>query len=202
MKKAFVVAAVLGCALSSQATIYHFSSFMTAGQEVHNPASPAFGSSGFSIDTTTGQLFGSFTAINLVNGNTSVTDYHIHQAPMGVAGPVRLWNNQPGNSVITGTNGTDTTWTVTFNLTLDQRNGSTGVLFNYDGDSTTGVDFDDVNTFVNVLLSGNGYTNVHTTFSGAGEIRGQIAQVVPEPASMAALGIGAFALMRRRRRRS
>lgn len=197
MKKAIFTVAAMGCAFSSQAAVFHYASFMTAGQEVHLPASDAFGSSGFSIDTTTGRLFGSFTAVNLENGPGSVTDYHMHLGNFGVAGPVRLWNNQPGNIVQT----TTSTWVVSFDLLLTQRSGSTGVLFDFDGDNSGGIDSDDVNTLIGHLNAQGMYTNVHTTFSAPGEIRGQIVRApVPEPATVAALGLGALALIRRRRK--
>jgi len=47
------------------------------------------------------------------------------------------------------------------------------------------------------LLSGLWYYNIHTNFAPGGEIRGQ---VVPEPASMGLLAIGALGLFARRRK--
>jgi len=52
------------------------------------------------------------------------------------------------------------------------------------------------------LIAGDAYINVHSVAFPGGEIRGQIEcnGVVPEPASIAALSIGALALIRRRRK--
>ncbi|MCC7435207.1 MAG: CHRD domain-containing protein [Methanoregulaceae archaeon] len=50
------------------------------------------------------------------------------------------------------------------------------------------------------LLSGLNYVNIHTSTFPGGEIRGQIT-AVPEPGTLAALGLGAAAFLRRRRAR-
>ncbi|MEO7276164.1 MAG: CHRD domain-containing protein [Vicinamibacterales bacterium] len=49
------------------------------------------------------------------------------------------------------------------------------------------------------LNAGASYLNIHSSFAGGGEIRGQLT-AVPEPASMALLGLGMAAVASRKRR--
>jgi hypothetical protein len=174
-------------AACSQATIFHFAALMSAGQEVHNPPSFAHGSGAARIDTETNRLFGTITAINLVNGPDSVLNYHIHQAPFGVNGPVRVNLSHPDNVVWTAVVGPNSVWVVEFDLDLTDNSVMPDIT---------------VGALVDFLLAGDGYFNVHTTLSAAGEVRGQLVEApVPEPATMAALAVGVVALARRRRRK-
>ena len=52
----------------------------------------------------------------------------------------------------------------------------------------------------NDLLAGNWYANIHTQNFAGGEIRGQVnVAPIPEPSSLALLGLGGLLAMRRRR---
>jgi hypothetical protein len=51
------------------------------------------------------------------------------------------------------------------------------------------------------LNSGNTYANIHTANFPGGEIRGQIAQVVPEPSNLLLFGTGLIASMQAVRKR-
>lgn len=55
---------------------------------------------------------------------------------------------------------------------------------------------------VQALIENRAYFNIHTSVFPPGEIRGNIAQIVPEPSSLALLGLGVAAAFARRRRHS
>jgi len=83
---------------------------------------------------------------------------------------------------------------------------SSGVIIPWVPPMTTGATS---GTFINVfsltasqiaqVMSGLSYINIHTTFAGGGEIRGQIT-ATPEPGTLALMGIGLVGLGAGRRR--
>ena len=111
---------------------------------------------------------------------------HIHRAPVGVNGPV-IWgfigtpfnDNNPNNVVVTPFASPGVGGTVTARWDAGEGNNTT------------------LTAELPNLLAGNTYINFHTIQFGGGEIRGQI--LVPEPGTLALLGLALGALALRRR---
>jgi len=185
MKKALLGLAVLGVASSSQALVWGFSAPIIDGfQEVPATGSSAYGSGSFTIDDQTWIVTGSMTTTGLpfldANGGANVVGAHIHApAPPGAnAGVVfNLLTNSIGPTPVDLPGG----------VTLYAWSGVLG------GNQAQ---------ILADLVAGLGYINIHSVAFAAGEIRGQIKchGVVPEPASIAVLSVGALALIRRRKR--
>ena len=184
MKKLLLGSFVLGVAAQSQALVWGFSAPIIDGSQETTPTgSSAYGSASFTLDDQTWLLTGSMTTTGLpfLNGagGTNVTGAHIHApGPAGVNGPVvfNLLTNAIGGTPIQAGNVTIYAWSGTLG------GDTASILAN--------------------LIAGDAYINVHSVAFPGGEIRGQIEcnGVVPEPASIAALSIGALALIRRRRK--
>lgn len=187
MKKALLGLIVFSAAASSQALIWGFSAPIIDGsQEVGPTNSPAFGSASFTVDDQTWTLTGSMTTTGLPyrlpTGASNVTGAHIHAAaPPGVnAGVVfNLITNAIGSTPVDLPGG----------VTLYAWSGTLG------GNQAQ---------ILQDMINGLAYINVHSNAFPGGEIRGQIEchAVVPEPASIAALSLGALGLIRRRTRKS
>ncbi len=173
MKKILMLGAVACLAGASQAIIIGYAvPIINGAQEVPSVSTPAYGSASFTLDTATNIISGSISITNLPAAN--ITMMHIHSGAVGVNGPVifDLLGNKTGD----------------FSFGNQYVMGFSGVL--------TG----NVTQRINFLNTGNAYINVHTKAVGSGEIRGQVVcNVVPEPGTMAALGLGIAAFVRRRR---
>ncbi|MEO7454191.1 MAG: CHRD domain-containing protein [Fimbriimonadales bacterium] len=180
MKKLFFFGCLTLIAASSQAQeIWGFSvPLLDGNQSVPPTGSIAYGSGAFTINEffnmrVTGSI--SITGIDV----NEVTGMHIHHAPVGQNGPVIfdiLANLKEANQGV-GTSNFFFTGTLQGdgNLTAQQK--------------------------LAVMVAGNAYVNVHTTEFPTGEIRGQIVCVVPEPASIVAVGLGLGSLLLLRRRK-
>jgi len=116
---------------------------MTPGQETSVPAvvSNAYGASQVTYDPATNTIT---TLVCVYNFTNTLTNSHIHEQAVGVAGPVTLGF---GNNTVYSINGT----------TYVQQFGPS----TYPGSAVN-------------LLSERAYVNVHSNLYGAGEIRGQL----------------------------
>jgi hypothetical protein len=178
MKKVLFMSAAFAIAAQSHALIWGFAvPILDGSQEVPPNTSNAFGTASFTVNDLNFDIGGSFTVWNLTTTPAqpnTITAAHIHQAPVGVNGPVvfNLLGNLVAPPIVSG------------NMTTYVFRGTTSasVLTN--------------------LIAENAYINVHTTRLPGGEIRGQIdcMGVVPEPATIAALGLGIVPFLRKRRK--
>ena len=142
------------------------------------------GSGTLTLDTTANTL--TFNNIIWSGLSADSTASHIHGP--GAAGNnagVIYFLSSPAPFTTTGPGIRSGTFSGTMNLTDPTQNGVTYTVASQIAD----------------LENGLWYINVHSTAFGGGEIRGQIIPV-PEPSTLALLGLGAGALVWRLRRRS
>lgn len=179
----FVVLA-LGFAATgaARAETFTFNFGVDGSQEVPNPNSTnAVGAASLVYDTDTKlfdldlQVFG-IGLDELQHVGANGTPVHIHNAPAGVNGPIVI----------------DLGF---FNSFVDDGFGISYTVFDRPFGGLQGGINSNIQANEDALFAGNLYLNVHTHDFPGGQIRGQI---VPEPAALAVLLLGAFAYSRRR----
>jgi hypothetical protein len=164
------------------ADILEFNFVLQPQQEVPPNNSNAAGSAQLLYDTATQtydldvMVFGIGIG-DLMGAGGNGTPIHIHEAPMGVNGPIRVDVGFVSSFAPSGQG-----------IRLMVDDGPFG--------GQQGNIFSDPNLNEAALLAGNMYLNVHTQSFPGGQIRGQI---VPEPASMLLLASAGLALAGRRR---
>jgi hypothetical protein len=180
-----LAAAVLVAGPLAHATLIHFEFHLSPANEVPPTVSMATGVVDLDLDTIAQTLGGQIVFSGLTS-NTAAAHIHCCLASpfltgvnVGVATLVPAFPGFP----LGVTSGTD-------NFLLDLSLASSynpafimaqGTLANAEA------------AFINGLISGETYLNIHTTMFPGGEIRGFVA--VPEPSSLALLGIAALALV-------
>ncbi len=172
LRFALLVVLLAMVTLPSRAGLWYLQATLTGSQEVPPVSTNASGVLFGSYDDVTKTINLAITVSGILQSD--LTASHIHRAPAGANGPI-IFPIGDGSSY--------------------------AVLGSQLIKIITGASFpaaEEVN-----LLSGNTYINIHTTAHPGGEIRGQITAlpVVPEPATMAGLGIGVALLALRRWRR-
>jgi len=149
---AFVFALLVSA--PAQAQIVNFTGILSGGNEVPGVTTGAVGTVTAAIDLATGVLTYRVDVFNMPVGTTAG---HFHVGAAGVAGPVVV------------------NFTVLTNISNDFVISGTASATSLVPRAAQGINsWDD---FVQTLLLGNIYANVHSTANPGGEIRGQLIRV-------------------------
>ena len=181
----FLFSALVLATEAPAATII-FTDTMLGSNEVPPTGSPAIGSAILSVDTTANTLGVIITFSGLTGGPATAS--HIHCCtPAGTNAGVAL--------PFTGfPNTTSGMYTNTFDLTLTATYSST--FLTASGGTAAGAEA----ALIAAMNTGLAYTNIHNAQFTGGEIRGQLANVVPEPATVMMSGAALLLVASLRRR--
>jgi hypothetical protein len=182
--------AALLVASNTEAAIITFTAQLDGPSENPPVVSPGTGTALVTYDDVTHMLTVDIDFQDLV-GPTTVAHIHCCVAPPGTVGVATFPGTFPGfpAGVTSGS------YLGSWNLG-DAGSYTAGFLNNFGGGTAAGAEA----ALLAGFDAGQAYVNIHTSFAPGGEIRGFLQQA-PEPATLSLLGLGAAALLVRRRRR-
>jgi hypothetical protein len=151
---AAVAVFVMAMATRADAEIIRFTAALSGGQEVPIVLSGAFGNATVTLDTATQTVSWNIDIWNLPSG---INNAHFHVGSPGISGPTVV--NIPFPATASNE----------FNLTGSATSATAGLR------PDQGIrSWED---FVQSLVGGQIYINIHTQVFGGGEIRGQVIRV-------------------------
>ena len=159
MRRAFTllgagVLVLLASAAQAQAQTINFTAALHGGNEIPGVVTGSAGTGTVSLNTATNVVTYRIDVYNMPVGTTAS---HFHVGAAGVAGPVVV------------------NFTVPANISNDYSISGTASAADLLPRAAQGINsWDD---FIQALVLGNIYMNVHSTANGGGEIRGQVTRV-------------------------
>jgi CHRD domain len=147
---------VVGTAATAHAQTIRMTALLTGGNETPPILTGAYATAQVTVEMSTQTVSWNIDVFNLPSG---INNAHFHVGPVGIAGPTVVNISFPANA------------SNEFNLS----GSATAANLNVRGDQ--GIrSWDD---FLQSLVGGQVYLNIHTNVNGGGEIRGQVLRETP-----------------------